>query len=51
MISYYQLSKPEKAEGLMKLVCPKCHKVYYVKSVQSCECVMAYSKYGIGCES
>ncbi len=39
MISYYQLSKPEKAEGLMKLVCPKCHKVYYVKSVQSCECV------------
>ena len=39
LISYYQLEKPEKAEGLMKLICPKCHKVRYVKFVVSCECV------------
>lgn len=39
MISYYQLSKPEKAEGLMNLVCSKCGRTYYVKSVQACECV------------
>ena len=39
MITYYQLSKPEKADGLMKLVCSKCHKVYYDKFVRACECV------------
>ena len=39
MITYFMLSKPERAEGLMKLVCSKCHKVYYVKSVRACECV------------
>ena len=39
MISNFQLEKPERAEGLMKLLCPICHKVRYVKFVQACECV------------
>ena len=39
MISTYQLEKPDKAEGLMCLICDTCHKVRYVKFVQACECV------------
>ena len=33
-------SSPKKMSGeLMKLLCPKCNKIYYVASVRPCECV------------
>ena len=31
--------RPKMSGELMKLLCPKCNKIYYVASVRPCECV------------